>query len=184
MAYLTVDDLRENYGFRFTNANQDLVNKALESAEDLCLRYIGLEDGLSAEQTDYFDGTSTILVLDNAPVLSVSAVYSDRERSYSEALDTSDYRVDLRSGVLYLYITPASARDAVRVDYTAGYTEIPAPVALAIAMTAQKILSDLQGSSVGVLSRTLEGGSETLDNNLPTLAVKQVLDGFRLRRAR
>ena len=184
MAYMTVDDLRDSYGFRIADSNLGLVEQALESAEAICLRYMGLTDGLSAEQVDFFDGTSPILSLDCAPVLSVSAVYMDGSRIYAEALDSSAYRVDPKAGTIFLYVSPVESRDAIKVVYTAGYTALPVDVALCIAMTCQKILSDLQGSAVGVLSRTLEGGSETLDNNLPTLAVKQVLDAYRLRRAR
>lgn len=182
--YVTVDDLRDFYSVRFADSNTGLVEKALASAEAICLRYIGLADGLSSEQAEFFDGTSSILSLGCAPILSMSAVYMDGSRAYDEALDSSYYRADLKTGTIFLYVTPVEARDAIKVVYTAGYESLPEDVAMSIAMTTQKILSDLQGSAVGVLSRTLEGGSETLDNNLPTLAVRQVLDAYRIKRAR
>lgn len=184
MGYLTVEDLRSSYGFRVADSNLAILERALASAETICLRYIGLGEGLWFDCTDYFDGGRRILSLENAPVLSVDSVSIDASREFGETLGSSDYRVDLKTGTIHLYVSSPEAHDCIRVEYEAGYSRLPEDVAMGIAMTCQKIMSDLQGSAVGVLSRTLEGGSETLDSNLPTLAVRQMLDSYRIRRAR
>ena len=184
MSVLTVDDLETYYGFRVAERNGELVGRALETSEDICLRYIGLKNGLAASVTEYFDGDSPILSLGYAPVLSISSVSIDASRAFAETLDESLYRLDGDCGTVHLYVKTFTSPDSIRVVYSAGYSALPKPVGLAIAMTAQKILQDMQNNMVGVLSRTMEGGSETLDNNLPTLAVKQVLDQFRIKRAK
>ena len=174
MALLTPQDLREKYGFSINPTQETQYEALIKTATDACFRYIGRD--LNVESFSQFsDGQVQVVVLDNTPVVSITGVFIDPGRAYTTKILDSSYRLDPQSGVLIIYAPVPQGIDAVKIIYTAGWTEIPSDVLYCIAMTVQYMRTVLQADLAGVSSRTTDGGTQAIEQNIPPLAVKNHL---------
>ncbi len=171
---LTPEDLRTEYGFSINPTQETQYESLIKTATEACFRYIGRD--LSVETFDqYADGNSQVIVLDNSPVVSITGVSLDPGRTYATKLLESSYRLDPASGVLRIYDPIPQGEDAVKISYTAGYSEVPADILYCIAMTVQYMRMVLQADLAGVSSRTTDGGTQAIEQSIPPLAVKNHL---------
>ena len=167
---VTVEDLKSTYGFSITDKIRGEYEAMLATAEEECLSYAGLEIG---ELNEYFEGDGgRILCLSHKPVLRIDSVTVD-------GIPVS-YRFETRAHKLVL---SSVAREGAEIIVTMhlGWEEGHAPSSLktAIALTVQH-LSKLQSAKLmGILSRSTEGGSEQIEQSIPPLAVKGLLDRFK-----
>lgn len=180
---ITPADLRDKYAFGFTQSQTDDAFYAnfIDGATSACYHFLDVDDLASTARVEFFDGGSKKLVLSHTPVISVIGVYADPERGYTTALASSKYRIDFTSGVLVLYddALDADLQDAIKVSYTSGYATIPEDIKYAVALTVQLWARTLQSSQAGVISRTVDGGTESLDQSIPPLAVQKYLASYR-----
>lgn len=171
---LTPEKLREDFGFSINPSQETRYKSLIETATEACLRFIGRE--LRVESYIQFsDGNSQVIVLDETPVIGITGVYLDSNRQYHEALPPSQYRLTSSNGILTIYTDLPQGRDFVKITYTAGYTEVPEDVLYAIAMTVQYLRTIQQADLVGVNSRSVEGGTQSIEQSIPPLAVKNHL---------
>lgn len=168
---VTVEDLKTTYGFSFSDKAKAEYEALLSSAEEECLSYAGLEIG---DIDEYIDGNGgKIYCLTHKPVLEIASVTIDGE--------SADYRYEKRANKIVLSKKASDGAEII-VSMKLGWSEGNEPSALktAIALTTQH-LSKLQSSKqMGVLSRTTEGGTEQIEQSIPPLAVKGLLDKFKL----
>jgi len=168
---VTVDDLRSKYGFTFSEKADAEYEALLATAEEECLSYAGLEIGNIDE---YIEGNGgKIYCLSHKPIVEITSVSID-EKPIS-------FRYEARASKIVLS-SSAPVGSEIVISMKLGWAEgnEPASLKTAIALTAQH-LSKLQSSKqMGVLSRTTEGGTEQIEQSIPPLAVKGLLDRFKL----
>lgn len=120
------------------------------------------------------------------PLVSVTSVYDDPERAYgaSTLVSSGDYDVDLQAGRVIL--KPAStlgafstARRALKVTVSAGYSSAPADLAQALGMMTKHLL-ELRHTQGASSVDTGDGSSSRRDEDIPA-AVKQLLIPYRVR---
>lgn len=168
---VTVEELKTIYGFSFTDKATAEYASLLATAEEECLSYAGLELGDIDEYIDGNGGRSYILT--HKPVLEVSSVTINGTPVL--------FRYEKRARKLVLSSNASEGAEII-VSMRLGWETGSEPSALktAIALTVQH-LSKLQSSKqMGVLSRTTEGGTEQIEQSIPPLAVKGLLDKFKL----
>lgn len=188
MPTLTPEDLRSTYGFVFASGRDAQYQQLIAVAESMCLRCLDRKAFESAEFVQHFDGGSRdLFVLDAAPVLAVTSVCIDASRVFSNPLEPSAYSVDRGTGILALLVPgllPKEGRKVMRVEYTAGWAAVPDDIKYCIAATVQYLAKLMQSNQVGITARNADGGTESLEQNLPPLAVQRHLSMYRFGRAR
>ena len=170
MAILTLDDLRESYGFSFPPSLDGQYQALLDTAEEEVLGYADIEQG---EVTEHFTGPGNRFTLTHCPVLEVLRVEAGGE---TLAISRFEERCDT-------VVLASSAGDGVdvAVTYMCGWPEGKAPAVIrqAIAFTAQHLAKLQGGKLLGVTTRNTEGGTETIDQSTPPLAVQRMLARYR-----
>ena len=93
----------------------------------------------------------------------------------------ASYRYEKRAN----YVVPAFSGSEVVVAYTCGWKEGEAPqtILMAIAFTAQHLMKLSSGKLLGINTRNTEGGTETIEQSTPPLAVQKMLEPFRRNKA-
>lgn len=168
---LTLDDLRTKYGFSFPASQDDAYQAILDTAEEEVLAYAEIEQG---DVEEHFPGGDAGYVLTHTPVLEVSSVKID-------GADVS-FRFEKRAA----YVVPESSSGSdVVIAYSCGWKEgqVPETILTAIAFTAQHLMKLSSGKLLGINSRNTEGGTETIEQSTPPLAVQKMLERFRRNRA-
>ena len=160
---LTLDDLRQNYGMNFPVSDPQYV-ALLETAEEECISYADIEFGNVVE---YFP-SGKALTLTHLPVKVIKSVTCNDS--------PISYRYEKRS---HQVILSTECNTEVVVEYECGFETVPAILKAAVALTVQH-LSKLQSSKqMGVLSRSTEGGTEQIEQSIPPIAVKSLLNKYR-----
>ena len=168
---LTLDDLRTKYGFSFP-ASQDAAYQALlDTAEEACLSYASIEQGTAIE---YFSGGAQSYVLTHSPVLSITSVMVDGS--------PAQYRYEARPETVFL---DSAAGSEVVIAYECGWPKgsVPAAIRTAVAFTVQHLLKLNSAKLIGINSRNTDGGTETIEQSTPPLAVQKLLEPYRRNRA-
>ena len=168
---LTLDDLRTKYGFSFPESQDDVYQSLLSVAEEEVLAYAEIEQG---DVEEHFPGGDAGYVLTHTPVQKVISVKVDG----SEA----NYRFEKRANYVAL---SASSGSEVVVSYSCGWNEdgVPETIRTAIAFTVQHLSKLQAGKLLGINSRSTEGGTETIEQSTPPLAVQKMLERFRRNKA-
>ena len=175
-ALLTVDDLRTKYGFRFNKDQDAYFAQMILSAQKACAYYMDL-DSLSAvttctEEFDLIKGQK-LLVLSGTPFKALEKVYLDGVE-VAAAMSS-------RSTTVYL---PENSASKAKVVYSIGWgTEVPEDILYCVAMTVQYMSRMANASLMGKTSQSTDGGSETYEQSVCPLAVRQYLDRYRNMRA-
>ena len=163
---LTLDDLRTLYGFSFPKSQDEAYAALLATAEERVLSYAEIEQG---EVEEYFPA-GKIFVLTHLPVLSVESVKVSGQ--------DIEYRFEKRPNAVILSSEPESE---VVVSYSCGWAEgnVPETIKTAIAFTVQHLMKLSSGKLLGINSRSTEGGTETIEQSVPPLAVQKMLEPYR-----
>jgi hypothetical protein len=176
---LTTQDLKDKYSFKFDSSKEEYFAGLIEAATNACQQYMERDIGATS-YTQYTNGGSNVIVLDHTPVLSVQGVVVS-----GSALGSDGYRLESDTGVLTLYRSSIPVGlDIVKIQYSAGWEVVPEDVKYCVALTVQYLAKIIQSNQAGVQSRTVEGGQETLEQNIPPMAVKTHLSIYRRNRAR
>lgn len=167
---VTVDDLVDKYGFTISDKARQQFQTILDTAEEECLAYAGLEIG---EINEYLDGDGgCVYCISHKPVQRIVSVTVDG-RSVS-------YRFEKRSQKIVLECS-VSMKTEIVVTMMLGWEtgSEPSTLKTAIALTAQHLAKLQNAKMMGILTRTTEGGSEQIEQSIPPLAVKGLLDRFK-----
>ena len=168
---VTLDDLRKLYGFSFPQSQDEAYTALLATAEEEVLAYAEIEQG---DVEEHFPGGDSGYVLTHTPVLVVKSVKVDG----AEAA----YRYERRAN--FIKVSSSSGSEVV-VSYACGWKEgeVPETIRTAIAFTAQHLFKLSSGKLLGITARTTEGGTETIEQSTPPLAVQKMLERYRRNRA-
>ena len=168
-AILTIDELRTTYNISVSDDKQ--LQAFLDTAEEACLALISVD--IDGNVTEYFDGGITSAVLTHYPVKQVNSV--------EVAGFPAVYRYEQRAHKVVLQHPAPSGRDCVKITYACGFLqETPAKLKSAVALTVQQLIKLQNAKLAGVLSRTTDGGTEQIEQSVPPLAAKGLLDEYRL----
>lgn len=165
---LTLDELRTRYGFSFPESQNTAYQELLDTAEEACLSYASIEQGTVEE---FFKGGGDTYVLTHSPVIEVESVKAD-------GLEVG-FRYESRSETVVL--NSSITGGLVEVRYKCGWEEgkVPSSLRAAIAFTVQHLSKLNSAKLLGITSRSTEGGTETIEQSVPPLAVQKLLEPFR-----
>lgn len=184
MAVITVDDLKNKYSFTFSTNSTAVYENYISVATEACMKVIGLSSEGTAVCVDYFDSGFMSFSLYSGPVVSIDKIECWNGAEWID-VKLSNAIIQLGSGIVSFRRNLAVKGDkTVRITYTAGFNEWPTDLKMCIAMTVQHLAKMMQSNMVGVNTRTLDGGVEALDANIPPLAVQNHLQRYRIGRAR
>jgi hypothetical protein len=131
--------------FEITVQTDDSILNALlkgneKKAAQICRRIF--EDTV---YTEYYDGNGTnILQVKNYPIISVTSIYDDEDRTYgaSSLISSADYAIKNLLGQIVLDgLTFSMGMNNIKIAYRAGYSEADMPFDLKIAV-AKLVVAD------------------------------------------
>lgn len=175
---ITPQDLVTKYGFSMSPPEAERYSPLIEAATAACSLYLQRDLGV-APFIEFFDGGAQVRVLSHTPVTSIAGVYIDPLRMYQTPVELRNYRIESDTGILVVYDPVPEGRDVLKVEYMAGWTDVPSDILYCIAMTVQHMRTTQSADMAGVISRTTDGGSESLDQSIPPLAVQAHLSKYR-----
>ncbi len=182
MAVLTCNDLRTVYGLNLPSSKDAQWTELIKVAESACLGWLGYDKFGTASATEYFDDVAgSTIQLKLFPVKSAAVYLNGKNGEWGSPLQSGSYRLDGKAGTIRLYASNSAGVDAIKVEYTYGWEldEIPADVKACIAQTVQYLTRLTQTGQIGVTQRTTDGGTESIEQNIPPLAVRSVLLRYR-----
>lgn len=143
--------------------NEQLVAEAIDRAEAIAGDYCGRTLGSTDHDEYYTIGTDQqVIVLRHAPITAVTQVDEDARDDSPTTLTSSQYYYDADAGLLIrddAYWT--AGIEAVRVQYTAGYTSSTVPEGLKQALLQLVAwLMEMRGN-VGVTQESIDGYNVT-----------------------
>lgn len=172
---LTVADLRDKYGFNFTDAKNSYFQNLILAAQNACASYMGMDTLKQLNTcTEYIDveKSQKQIVLRGLPLKSIEHVYN------GESDETTNFLVDYKTNVVML--KDGATKNQVKVNYTIGWdSNVPTDVLYAVAMTVQYMARMANSALVGKNSQNTEGGSETYEQSVVPSAVRVYLDRYR-----
>lgn len=139
MDLVTVDDY--NLYKRIKNPdNNELTISIIQSCIDIVRNYCGrnFTDYYNTTKTEYFDGNTEQVFLDEIPVVSVVDVKisTDGGVTQTELVQNVDYFVEEDSGTIVSsignFINSAIRHKSLQVRYRGGYADIPYDLKIAI----------------------------------------------------
>jgi hypothetical protein len=180
MSVLSVDELKSKYNFQISDAYRGMYENYIQMATEACFRVIGLSPDGTVECIDYFDSGITNFALYSGPVTEVTSLEIWNGSEWIKA-DLTSAIVQLPAGIVTVRGSlPALGNKAIKITYKAGYKEYPADLKMCIAMTVQHLAKQINSNMVGVTSRNVEGGTESIDANIPPLSVQNHLQRLRI----
>ncbi len=159
---VTLEELRKVYGISVSTDEQ--LTAFAETAEAAVLSYAGLSEG---EVSEHFTDSS-MLFLTYTPIKKILSVTAEG--------NNIAYRFEKRGHSIILDHTVSKAV----VTYSCGFDKYPADIKAAIALTVQHLAKLQNAKLMGVLSRSTDGGTESIEQAIPPIAVKGLLDRYRI----
>jgi hypothetical protein len=197
---ITLQQYKDHQGLQ--GQTQDLrINTLIDSVSQLVKNYCGtsIVDYYSSAKTEYFDvidATTTRVMLDEGPIVSVTSV-AEREsqadsyvtliKENSDSSGKYEYIVDevtdsiVRTNENVDRAFP-KGRKAVRVIYTAGYSTTPLDLRLAVVDLVKYYLKDEAKERMQIAGATVENASSsslTGNTGFPD-HIKRVLDMYKV----
>ncbi len=188
--WVTLDDLKEHLDIPATDTTKDsLLTNKLNSAWKNIVNYLGQDLTETTYTEDYNgDGTNSVL-LNQFPVISITSVYIDGNRTWqnspftpdpSSLLDPTTYFCDLKTGLLSIFNSFNGFRKGlgnIHVIYVAGYATVPYDAQDGLLQYAA--LMAQRAGTEGTVAQTLGGKSEQYDRMPMPLYIRQALISYR-----
>jgi len=166
----------------------NLIDRASEAIENYCRRKFAQET-----LTEYYDGRgSHRLVLNRRPVSSITSIYDDLDRDFTEdtLIDADDYVLYPDEGIVEFKNTastfPSTAayfydgQRNVKVTYVAGYETIPTDVEQACLMLVALLYNRAKQRADGIKQESQAGAySVAYAGMLMTPEIKALLEPYR-----
>ena len=154
-----------------SNADQQaILTYYINTASALC-NTITMRKLKSRDLTEYYSGDGTNIILTNEyPITAITAVYDDLDRTYDSdtQIDSDDLAIR-PDGLAYMIVYDGGAFNTgiknIKVQYTAGYTTIPYDLQQACLEIIAYYFKNTEENRFGVTSRTIGGGSVTIETN-------------------
>lgn len=153
-------------------SNINFFNALISASSDIIRNYVGF-DFLSKDYIDFIDEKSggRYLVLRNIPVLEIQNIYVNG--SYY----LGDYHLQKENGVVRLTDKVGNNTD-IRVEYTAGYSEVPKDIEYACVELVQYLKKRVGNSLVGESSKNIDGVVTNIETSIP-LNVLHILNRYK-----
>lgn len=154
-----------------TSGSDGIIQSIKDGVEAAVKSYVG-RDLIVTSYTEYHDGDGgSRLVLAQRPITAVTSVYADPARLFeahtlipASDIITGDARA-WAAGIIELYqYRFLHSRKGTKVVYSAGYSTIPADLALAVKLICAKVWKIQDKSMAGQLSQTV--GDQTITFSL------------------
>lgn len=173
-ALCNVNEVIRYLGLKQTD-DIDVIEDIINGISTAIITHCG-RNFLSAEYTEYHDGGTDRIYVEQYPITSLSGVWLDDEEVTDVAI-SDNQRYIISDYDLY---TSDYDEENVKVIYTAGYTTIPSDVRLVAIMECAKTWKRRKQLDVSAIS--MQDGSITMltDDWLPT--TKKVLSSYTKRR--
>ncbi len=184
---ITLADYKEAEGL--TSPKDDLrLTSVIESVSQLVKTYCGnsIVDYYSTNKVEEFniDWSTHIVQLTESPVNSVVSVEKrDSVTASYTTVPTTDYYLDTTTDSV-LYVTGSTYKNwprgagAVKVTYTAGYSEVPKDLQLAIVDLVKYYFKDEKAARKTLSGATIENQGTGDDKGFPD-HIKRVLDLYK-----
>lgn len=163
--------------------DQESLATFLIQAASLRAQQIARRSFTSEQRTFICDGDrQRRIVLPVFPVQAVTNVWLDESRTWAEgdALGTAEFGVDLEAGIVKFYTrTAPKAMDSVRIDYEAGFAEVPQDVQQAVLEVVSFNIKRFEGQKIG--ERAVmgpDGMNLQMELTIP-LNAQRVFEGYR-----
>lgn len=190
-ALIQLEDVREALQFETSEAVSEnnllvsLINRASARMESYCGRNFK-----AREYTEYQDGDGSPMVFtDHYPITSVSALWDDTEREFTDSsndlLASADYMIYSDEGSIRLYndeTTFNKGYQNIKITYSGGY-EADSPeledlgqACLDWVLTLYRRMKD---RTHGYMTKSASGASVLIDLKAIPESVKMVLDAYR-----
>lgn len=144
----------------------DLINAASWCANTMCDRKLKARD-----LTEYYDGDGdVVLLLQQRPVVSVTALYQDAGRTFGAdtEIDSGDYELYSERGKIVLTGTVFIVGPRViKITYNAGYAIVPHDLENAVLELVAYWYDHYKSKRVGIKSIAREGRSVTYRDDIP-----------------
>lgn len=163
MAFCTLDDIKSWLGIDLAETKYDSTLTIIrDSVETSVIEYTENNFELNSVQEVRDSNQSDVIVPDNAPIDSVTAVYFNvnTDGTGGSLIDPENYQVRENKIHLRGVISPRG-RSTVRVDYTYGYNGVPADVKHAILLSVDAEFRRKGRKDIGTVSRSKKDESET-----------------------
>jgi len=165
MSLTTMNDIKTFLGISLSDTSKDaIITMFKDSVEQSIINYCESDFSTKVVTNEVLDGVlSDIIVPKNFPVLSVQQVVIGNgiDNSGGLTLATNDYYFDESSIILKINTTPFY-RSSVKIDYTYGYSTVPADVKMCVYQAVKAELQRYESNTENVSSRSKEGESESL----------------------
>ena len=177
----TRDNVKSYLGLTGTTYD-DVIDLLIPAASEAIERFCGRRFGQSS-YTEYHDGGGKdALVLAQRPVASVSGVWDDVNRNFSDdfLLDADEYVVDTARGLVVL--RNGAFSDGVRnvkVTYTAGDSSVPTDVAQACIMLVAALFHRGREAADGLDGRAIAEASQRFAQDPLPEQVQRILRACR-----
>lgn len=158
----------------YTGSDRDvLITTLIESVqallESFCDRHFSFDS-----YTEYYDGLGfNYVLLDQYPVQDITGVWDDTNREFTDVMkiESTSYTVYKNIGMIMLTDGSVFTKGYrnVKVEYTAGYTEIPADLKMIAGEIIVKKWKNIIDHRVGIssVSSAGEGFNLSLNDLLP-----------------
>lgn len=155
---------------RYTGVEDDTIDKVNDLIETLITsktaaitRYIGFNQILAKDYTEYYNGDGgTRLYTDNFPINSVSLLNIDTGWDFDTDtdIDSDDYRISTdKRYILLKYTVFTEGQEVIKITYNAGYTSIPDDLKQVCIEEVSRAYNEKL--NVGISSRTDNKGGVT-----------------------
>ena len=186
MAILTLAQYKAYKNISSPNQDTELQNM-IDSVNEYIVSYCNrtFNDYVTTNKTEYFDAGEKELYPSEYPLISVSAitVSTDAGATYPTTLvEFTDYIIDKKvsaiKSITSSFVNTDYPVNAIKVEYTAGETNVPSDIVLAAINLVEYYMEDQYMPSKAFKGVTIENMGVTDNTSLPA-HIKRVLDHHR-----
>lgn len=188
-ALVSLDSVREALGFEETQVTDDnilagLINRLSARIETYCgYKFKG------RSFTEYHNGLgwSPSVFVSNPPIISVSEVWDDTDRAFTDSandlISSGDYMIYASEGEIRLYNNEtvfSKGHQNIKITYSGGYDSIPEDLQGACILFVMRDYRMIKDKIQGYMTKSAGGTSQMIDMQAIPRDVKAVLDSYKL----
>lgn len=173
MSYITKEEL-ESYVNRYPE-DETLAGQYASAAEEMIEKYLGYTPELRSYEAERYGDNGELFALDAFPLVSLDKVLAD-----GKELDTARFRIRSRNYLEQDYGRGIFKADTLyRIEYTAGYKEVPGKIK-EVALKLASLMWEASGGNLAVSSTSYgDNGGRVFNNFTPDRFLKD-LDPYML----
>ena len=185
----TLEGCKEKYAVPSGGSTEEdtQITNVITSVSDHIERYCNnkFTDYVSITKTEYHRGDTSIITLDNSPIINVTSVECSSRHdplTYTELVVDEDFFIneedDMLETILGNNFSLSPHPRSIRIVYNSGYATIPPALENVAYEMASYIISEDHKPRKEILNNSVQNSFEPLDNSWPP-HIKRDLDLFR-----